>query len=103
MCAVFYNLLPLSTQYEDMPGSSLQKIEDHEFDHFPDTPVLCLSQAKEVLHLARIARKEAEEMRRKAKQELEVAEREKKEAEVIRRHALEILKIAKEKLPLEQK
>ena len=93
--------IALGLQYEDMIPT-LQKLEQ-EFDHFPDTPVLCLNQAKEVLQLARIARKEAEEMRRRAKQELEEAERERKEAELIKMHVIEILKMAKEKLPSEQK
>jgi len=87
-------------QYEMVVGASKGEIEGlmNEFDFYPDTTSLNLEQAKEVLRLARIARTEAEEMRRKARQELELAERERKDAELIKRNALEILRMAKEKL-----
>ena len=73
------------------------------FDFFPDTPPLCLEQAKEVLRLARVARKEAEDIRKKAREELERAEQERKDAEIIKRNALEILRMAKEKLGVASK
>lgn len=83
-----------------VPGATKEEMEGlvNEFDFYPDTPSLNLEQAREVLRLARIARKEAEEMRRRARQELELAERERKDGELIKRNALEILRMAKEKL-----
>ena len=63
-------------------------------DNVPST----LHQAREILHLAQIMKKEIEDMRREVQRELELARRERQDAELIKKNAIEILRMAKEKL-----
>ena len=57
-----------------------------------------LHQAREILHLAQVMKKEIEDMRREVQRELELARRERQDAELIKKNATEILRMAKEKL-----
>lgn len=57
-----------------------------------------LHQAREILHLAQVMKKEIEDMRREVQRELELARRERQDAELIKRNATEILKMAKQRL-----
>lgn len=64
----------------------------------PDSTSVTLQQAREILRLARIAKMEAEEMKREAERELQLAKRDRHDAGLLKKNATEILKIAKEKL-----
>ena len=57
-----------------------------------------LHQAREILRLAQVMKKEIEDMRREVQRELELARRERQDAEIIKKNATEILRMAKEKL-----
>lgn len=57
-----------------------------------------LHQAREILRLAQVMKREIEDMRREVQRELELARRERQDAELIKKNATEILRMAKEKL-----
>ena len=64
----------------------------------PNTTAETLKQVREILRLARIAKMEAEDMKKEAARELELARRDRHDAGLLKKNAAEILKIAKEKL-----
>ena len=63
-----------------------------------DTIPSTLQQAREILRLAQIVKKEVEDMRQEVQRELEMARRERHDAELLKKNAAEILRMAKEKL-----
>ena len=79
---------------QELPPRLLEEMENG----LPDTVSANLHQAREILRLARVMKKEAEDMRREAQQELELARRERHDAEILKKNATEILRMAKEKL-----
>lgn len=57
-----------------------------------------LQQAKEILRLAKVAKAEADQIKKESTRELELAKRERHDASLMKKNAAEILRIAKVKL-----
>ena len=69
-------------------------MESTSVDSIPAT----LQQAREILRLAQILKKEVDDMRQEVHQELALAQKERQAAELLKKNATEILRMAKTKL-----
>ena len=87
------NIESVSLSDEETP-SLWTGMENMSVDSIPTA----LQQAREILRLAQILKKEVEDMRQEVRHELALAQKERQDAELLKKNATEILRMAKSKL-----